>query len=200
MPHSYVAIDLETTGLDPDRDAIIEVGALRFDLDGANETFETFVDPKRPIPYRVQRLTGISDEDVRGAPPFAVVASDLEGFIGTAAIIGQNVGFDLGFLDRARLRPPGPTYDTQELASFLLPDLIEHNLAAIARHLGIDFPVHHRALGDADAARLIFLALRRRLSVLPPALLGRRGAATAEPRPARPAGPGRSRTPRRARD
>ncbi len=171
MPRSYVAIDLETTGLDPDRDAVIEVGVLRFDLEGPGETFETFVDPKRPIPYRVQRLTGISDDDVRGAPPFAVVASELEEFIGDSAIVGQNVGFDLGFLERARLQPPGPIYDTQELAGFLLPDLVQHNLAAIARHLGIDFPVHHRALGDADAAHLIFLALRRRLSALPPALL-----------------------------
>lgn len=171
MPRSYVALDLETTGLDPDRDGIMEVGAVRFDLDGGRETFHTLVDPKRPIPYRIQRLTGLCDADVAGKPLFAEVAGELERFIGDAPVIGQHISFDLDFLGRALVRPPGPAYDTQELASLLLPDLLEHNLRAIARHLGIDFPVQHRALEDADAARLVFLALRERLAALPPALL-----------------------------
>lgn len=173
MPRrTYVALDLETTGLDPDRDAIIEVGATRFDLKGGCESFQTLVDPRRAIPYRVQCLTGITDEDVAGAPLFAEVAADLERFIGADPVVGQNVSFDLGFLERARLRPPGPSYDTQELAALLLPDLIEHNLRGIARYLGIEFPVQHRALADAEAARLAFLALRERLAALPPTLLG----------------------------
>jgi DNA polymerase-3 subunit epsilon/ATP-dependent DNA helicase DinG len=167
----YVAIDLETTGLDPDRDAIMEVGACRFDLDGRCETFHTLIDPKRAIPYRIQRLTGICQDDVTGAPMFAEVAGELEAFIGQAPVIGQNVAFDLDFLDRSLVRPPGPAYDTQDLASMLLPGLLEHNLLGIARHLGIEFPVQHRALADAEAARLVFLALRARLAALPPALL-----------------------------
>lgn len=171
MPRRYVAIDLETTGLDRDKDAIIEVGAVRFGLNGESETFHTFVDPKRAIPYRIQRLTGISDDDLAGAPQFAEIAAELEAFIGPHPVIGQNVGFDLDFLGRALVRPPGPPHDTQELASLLLPDLLEHNLRAIARHLGIDFPVRHRALEDADAARQVFLALRARLAALPPTLL-----------------------------
>ena len=171
MPRTYVAIDLETTGLDPERDAIIEVGAVRFDLAGACETFATFVDPKRAIPYQIQRLTGITDKDVAGAPQFAEIGADLEAFIGADPVIGQNVSFDLGFLDRGLLRPPGPAYDTQDLAGLLLPDLLERSLRAIARHLEIDFPVRHRALADAEAARQVFLALRERLAALPPALL-----------------------------
>ncbi len=171
MPRSYVALDLETTGLDPDRDAIIEVGAVRFDLNGPSETFSTFVDPKRPISYRIERLTNIGDKDVAGAPQFAEIGADLEAFIGTDPVVGQNVGFDLGFLERQRIEPPGPAYDTQELANLLLPDLIQHSLPAIAEHLGIDFPVQHRALADADATRQVFIALRRRLAALPAALL-----------------------------
>src|SRR3990172_11009743 len=108
MPRTYVAIDLETTGLDPDRDAIIEVGAVRFGLDGACETFRTFVDPKRAIPYRIQRLTGITDGDVAGAPLFAEIAADLEAFVGADPVVGQNVSFDLGFLQQALVRPSGP--------------------------------------------------------------------------------------------
>jgi predicted DnaQ family exonuclease/DinG family helicase len=171
MPRTYVALDLETTGLDPNRDAIIEVGACRFGLDGECTILQTLVNPKRSIPYRVQRLTGITDDDVAGAPLFAEVAGQLEAFIGTAPVIGQNVAFDLSFLERARLYPQGPSYDTQELASLLLPGLLEHNLRGIARHLEIDFPVQHRALADADAARLVFLALRQRLAKMPSALL-----------------------------
>ena len=171
MPRSYVALDLETTGLDPDRDAITEIGAVRFDLDGGSETFSALVDPGQPIPYRIQRLTGIGDNDVAGAPQFAEVAADLEAFIGDDPVVGQNVGFDLGFLERQRLQPPGPAYDTQELANLLMPSLSEYGLAAIARHLGIEFPVQHRALADAEAARRVFLALRDRLAALPPVLL-----------------------------
>ncbi len=172
MPRrTYVALDLETTGLDPDRDQIIEVGATRFDLDGNEETFRTFCDPKRSIPYRVQRLTGISDADTTGAPLFADVASELQSFIGSAPLIGQNIAFDLSFLSRAQLRPPGPSYDTLELASLLLPGLIERNLTGIATHLGIEFTGAHRALADAEAARFVFVALREKLRALPPALL-----------------------------
>ena len=172
MPRrTYVALDLETTGLDPERDAIIEVGATRFDLEGHCETFQTFVDPKRSIPYRIQRLTGISDSDLGGAPLFAEVASDLRSFIGDAPIIGQNIAFDLTFLDRSQVRPPGPGYDTQELASLLLPDLIERSLSGIAAHLGIEFAGPHRALADAEAARLVFVALREKLADLPPTLI-----------------------------
>ena len=172
MPRrTYVALDLETTGLDPDRDAIIEVGATRFDLDGNEETFRTFCDPNRSIPYRVQRLTGISESDVAGAPLFAEVAAELTSFIGDAPLVGQNIAFDLGFLSRAQLRPSGPSYDTQDLAALLLPNLIERNLTGIAAHLGIEFEGAHRALADAEAARFVFVALRERLAALPPTLI-----------------------------
>ena len=171
MPRSYVALDLETTGLDAERDAIMEVGAVRFDVDGGCETFSTFVDPKQPIPYRIQRLTNISDADVAGAPLFAEVASDLASFIGGRPVVGQNVAFDLKFLERSGVVPAAPSYDTQEMASLLLPGLAEQNLRGIARHLGIAFPVQHRALADAEAARLVFLELRRRLESLPGPLL-----------------------------
>jgi DNA polymerase-3 subunit epsilon/ATP-dependent DNA helicase DinG len=168
---TYVALDLETTGLDPDRDAIMEVGATRFGLDGPVERFHSLVDPRRSVPYRIQRLTGITQADLTGAPLFAELAGQLEAFIGDRPIVGQNVAFDLGFLERAQVRPAGPSYDTQELADLLLPDLIEHSLRGIARYLDIDFPVRHRALADAEAARLVFLALRARLAALPGTLL-----------------------------
>ena len=171
MSRTYIALDLETTGLDFSRDAIMEIGAVRFDLDGRCETFSTFVDPKQTIPYRIQRLTNISDADLKGAPLFAEVAAELETFIGEFPVVGQNIAFDLEFLERARVYARGPAYDTQELANVLLPGLVEQNLNAIARHLGIEFPVRHRALADAEAARSVFVALVRRLAALPPELI-----------------------------
>ena len=69
MPATYVALDLETTGLDPQSDAIIEIGAVKFTREGVVDQFATLVNPYRPIPERVQQLTGIRHEDVRDAPP-----------------------------------------------------------------------------------------------------------------------------------
>jgi DNA polymerase-3 subunit epsilon/ATP-dependent DNA helicase DinG len=170
MPRRYVALDLETTGLDPERDTIMEVGAIRFGADGEAESFHRLVDPKQAIPYHIERLTGITNADVAGKPVFTEVAGELERFIGSDPVVGQNVSFDLGFLERSRVRPPGPVFDTQEMASLLLPGLLEHNLRAIACHLGVEF-TPHRALADAEAARLVFLAMRARLAATPPALL-----------------------------
>ncbi|MFQ5879486.1 MAG: helicase C-terminal domain-containing protein [Dehalococcoidia bacterium] len=167
MAASYVSIDLETTGLSAETDAIIEVAAVRFDDAGVKESLATLVNPHRPLPYRIQLLTGISEEELRDAPPFEVVAYDLERFIGDDAVVGQNVRFDLAFLAARGIYPPGPALDTWELASLLLPGLGEYNLRALAQHLGIEFPVRHRALPDAVAAKDVFLALRQRAKVLP---------------------------------
>src|SRR3990172_13118127 len=78
LPATYVAFDLETTGLDPQSDAIIEIGAVKFTREGVLARFDTLVNPHRPIPERVQQLTGIRHEDVRRAPPPAVVAGGME--------------------------------------------------------------------------------------------------------------------------
>jgi DNA polymerase-3 subunit epsilon/ATP-dependent DNA helicase DinG len=171
MPTTYVSLDLETTGLDPDRDAIMEIGAVRFGVNGTEASFSKLVDPRKPIPYRIQQLTSITDEDVRGQPMFAEIGADLEEFIGDCAIVGQNPKFDLDFLEQQLIKPRGPVYDTQELAGLLIPDLLQQNLAAIAAYLGIEFPTKHRALADASAAKSVFLALRERIGALPHALL-----------------------------
>jgi ATP-dependent DNA helicase DinG len=106
MNRIYVALDLETTGLDPARDAILEVGAIRFrTFVGSNtvqaevlDTWHSPINPGRPIPIQIQQLTGISQEEVDGAPHFARVASDLRRFVGHYPIVGHTVSFDLDFL------------------------------------------------------------------------------------------------------
>lgn len=167
----YVALDLETTGLSPEHDEILEVGAVKFNEGGVVDTFATLVNPGRPIPYRIQLLTGISTDDVQGAPSFCQIESALREFLGTCPLVGQNVAFDLGFLRRHGIYPPGEVYDTYELASLLLPGLAEYSLASLTKHLSIDFPVRHRALADAAATKDVFLALCQRARALPAPLL-----------------------------
>jgi DNA polymerase III epsilon subunit family exonuclease len=116
---SIVAIDIETTGLSEERDAIIEVGAVKFKGRRVEDEWSTLVNPGRHIPEFVSGLTGITDVEVRNAPRFRDVAQALEQFVGDAPIIGHNVRFDMGFLQRAGLFPYNEIIDTYELASWL---------------------------------------------------------------------------------
>ena len=166
-----VALDLETTGLSPDSDEIIEVGAVRFQDDRVLDVFHSRVNPYRPLPRFIQELTGITQADVDSAPPFSAVAPGLEAFIGTSPIVGQNVDFDLGFLARKGLTFAGPVYDTREIASIFLPRLREYSLAYLASTLGIEHANPHRALDDADVTARVFYALVSRAMQLDAGLL-----------------------------
>jgi DNA polymerase-3 subunit epsilon/ATP-dependent DNA helicase DinG len=166
---TFIALDLETTGLDLENDAIIEIGAVRFDDSGAViETYEALVNPGRPLPAGVQDLTGITERDLAEAPPLFLLAPQIQAFIGDAPLVGHNVvGFDSPFLTRAGIITSPHLYDTQDIASLLLPGLPEYSLAALAESFGIEFPVRHRALADAQATRALFLGLCEKARVLP---------------------------------
>ena len=167
----YVSLDLETTGLDPEVDEIIEVAAIRFDADGSIDTYQSFVNPDRRLEYRISMLTGIDAEQLATAPHFSTIAADVERFVGLDPIVGQNPMFDVTFLARKGVPLYGPTYDTFELAGILLAGVREHSLGGIADHLGIEFTQRHRAIADADAAMRVFAELRRQLAASPPQLL-----------------------------
>ena len=109
--NTYCVIDLETTGLDSKSDAIIEVAAIRFDKDGVDQTFQSFVNPGRKIPRFIEDLTGISQQDVRSAPKIADLNPQLEEFIGDSVLIGHNIGFDVGFLNESGLKWEGASFD-----------------------------------------------------------------------------------------
>src|SRR5512136_2674845 len=93
-----VSLDLETTGLSSEDDAIIEIGAVKFRGNQEIETFDTLVNPHRTLSYRISMLTGINQEELETAPDFSAVADKLSAFIGDHPIVGQNVSFDLEFL------------------------------------------------------------------------------------------------------
>ena len=167
----YVSLDLETTGLDPDNDEIIEVAAIRFDAGGVVDRYHSLVNPGRKLDYRIALLTGIDERELATAPHFSSIALELESFVGLDPIVGQNPTFDTGFLMRKGVQLFGPTYDTHELAGLLLGDLTQNSLGGIADHLGLEFTGRHRAMADADAAMRVFLALRERLASSPSDLL-----------------------------
>ena len=171
MPTSYVALDLETTGLDPHRDEIIEVGAVKFQGAEVIDTFQTFVKPRQALPAAIQLLTGISPDDLKGAPPFAAVAGDLLLFLGDSTIVGQNIAFDLSFLANQGMELPNPVGDTLQLAKILAPYLIERNLTALTNHFDVAYSVKHRAVEDSIAAQGVFLALRERAIALHPTII-----------------------------
>jgi len=174
MPaRTFVAVDVETTGLSPQRDAIIEIGAVRFCNGEIVDTFETFVDPGRPIPLFIQQLTNISDRDVAGQPTIDRVVPELLAFVNNSVygsvygIVGHNVGFDLGFLEASGINFHRPRLDTHEMATILLPNQPSYNLGELCSALEIQLDDAHRANADAAATAYLFMRLAERLEQLP---------------------------------
>ena len=185
MQGTFVALDIETTGLDKERDAIIEIGAVKFQVDFSKrrgrgtafkeESWTSLVDPGRPIPYHVRLLTGITQEEVEGAPSIEEAGRQLLCFMGDATIVGHNVAFDIGFLRRA-LGLEGRAFglhsvDTFELAGILMPHVTGYSLDILANALGIDFTTRHRALPDALIAKEVFLAMFKKAEQLAPGII-----------------------------
>ncbi len=167
MPRNYVSLDLETTGLNPARDVIIEVGAVRF-VDGLpTETFSTLINPDRPIPYEITMLTGITDRDVLGKPHFTQIRPQLQRFVGASPVVGHNVSFDLGFLRAQQLFYENIGLDSWELATILLPNMPSYSLGSLADQLGIPMESRHRAEHDAQATGLLFAHLCEEAACLP---------------------------------
>lgn len=166
-----VAIDIETTGLQVEMEGITEIGAVKFRGAEQIATFQTLVNPRRPLPYRIQRLTAITPQMIADAPTIDAVAPGLREFIGGWPLVGHNVGFDASFLRRHGIAERNPLIDTFELASMLLPALPSYSLEGVATALGLPPTTHHRALADALLARDVLLALEARIAALPDPLL-----------------------------
>lgn len=154
---TFVVLDLETTGLSPDRDRITEVGAVRARGGEVLAELRTFVHPGVPIPPSVTAITGITDADVAHAPDAATVLPTVLDFVGDAVFVAHNARFDLGFLRAAAARlglpPPRPrVVDTAVLARRLIRDEVRDlRLGTLARHLHAPDTPDHRALHDARA-------------------------------------------------
>ncbi len=167
----FVVLDTETTGLDPHRDRVIDIGAVRLDAElRVTARFATLVDPGIPVPLFVTRLTGITDADLRDAPDAAEALSGLREFAGDAVLVGHNAAFDREHLQaaalRARVAPlAADWFDTLEAALLLYPELDRHALPILVEELGLSWPAH-RALPDAEATAEVLARLARRAAGL----------------------------------
>jgi DNA polymerase III subunit epsilon len=160
----FVAVDVETTGLKPASNRIIEVGLIRYAGGTPLDRFSSLVHPGRKVPAYITKLTGIRESDLEDAPGFEVIAADVEAFIGNSIVVGHNVEFDLRFLN-AELRRSGRSQlindriNTLGLAVRLLPQVRRPNLDRVAKALGLSAKNAHRAMADAELAGQCAIAL-----------------------------------------
>ncbi len=156
----YVVFDLETTGLHCDKNEIIEIGAVKLQNGAITDRFSTFVNPKEPIPYRIEELTGISDAMVADAPPLEEILPQFLKFCEGCVMVAHNAEFDMGFIDekagKLGIQKEFTSLDTVALARILLPDLRGYKLDQVAKAVGVPLKNHHRAVEDAQCTALIF--------------------------------------------
>jgi DNA polymerase-3 subunit epsilon len=168
MDVPFCVLDLETTGLSPDGDAITEIGAVRYSLGVETGRFQSLINPDLPIPPRITVVTGITQAMVIDAPKIGEALPSLLEFIGDAVIVGHNVRFDMSFLNAASIRLgygriPNRSVDTLRLAQRLVrKDVRSFKLSSLAAHFGSPVTPNHRALDDTLATAHVFWALLER--------------------------------------
>jgi ATP-dependent DNA helicase DinG len=167
MTSTLIALDIETTGLNPESDGITEIGAVRFKGNRIEDEWHSLINPGQRIPAHITRLTGISDAMVRNAPSIHEVLEDLAYFVGDTPVLGHNVRFDLGFLRRYGILKNNDPLDTYEMASVLVPNAGRYQLGALAQILGIALPATHRALDDARVTHGVYARLYEAVMELP---------------------------------
>lgn len=159
IPQTYIAVDLETTGLNPKQDKIIEIGALRIEDGIETARYHAMVNPRRELEVHTTELTGIIGEMVEDAPDIGDIIGEVLDFCGELPLLGHNILFDYSFLKRAAvnhgLKFEREGIDTLKLCRKFMPESERKNLAAACGFYGIEQERAHRALGDAfDAHRL----------------------------------------------
>lgn len=161
LQDSYVVFDIETTGFSPENNQIIEIGAVKVENGKITDRFSSFVNPKVPIPYRIEELTHISDSMVLDAPTIDVVLPQFLSFCEDCVLVAHNADFDVSFIER-KAQDLGcafdPTYvDTVAMARLLLPNLNRFKLDTVAKAVGVSLDHHHRAVDDAACTAEIFV-------------------------------------------
>ncbi len=164
MLTSYVCFDLETTGLSPDKNEIIEIGAVKVDCGKVTDRFIAFVRPNEAISKMVTSITGITNEMVADAPPTQGIIFDFLQFVGDYPIIGHNLMFDYKFTHRYAQKYymsfEKEGVDTLAIAKKVLPKLPSRSLENLCRHYGIINPAAHRAYHDALATARLYETLK----------------------------------------
>ena len=159
---TYVVFDLETTGFSSEHDRIIEIGAVKYQNRRRVDSFSCFVNPEIPIPFRIEKLTGINDSMVIDAQTIEEVLPKFIEFCEGAVLVAHNADFDSGFIKTKAKQVMGidkeyTVVDTVALARVLLPQLNRYKLDTVAKAVGVSLENHHRAVDDADCCAGIFI-------------------------------------------
>lgn len=168
FPEGLIAIDLETTGLSPLVDRIIEIAAYKVTKDG-DSIFSTLINPEILIPPHTTAIHNITDEMVANAPVLVQVLSELKDFLGELPIVAHNAKFDLGFvvmgLQREKIKLSNASiYCSCKMARITHKEVVNHKLGTLVKELNIPLVNHHRALDDAFASLKIFIKSLERLN------------------------------------
>ncbi|MDO5402524.1 MAG: exonuclease domain-containing protein [Eubacteriales bacterium] len=160
MIDNYVALDLETTGLNPSRDRIIEIGMARFENGTLTADYEQLIHPGMSLPEHITQLTGINDNMLKDKPLIGDVIGDIIAFIGENPILGHNVIFDYSFLKKAAVNSGRKIslrgIDTLKIARRVLPEAEHKSLEYLCQYFDINPGHSHRALDDALSAAMLF--------------------------------------------
>ncbi len=159
----FVVFDIETTGFSPVENRIIEIGAVKVCSGEIVDRFSAFVNPEVPIPFEIEKLTGIRDDMVIDAEKIESVLPQFLTFCEGCMLVAHNAGFDMGFImencDRQGIVHDFTYVDTVGMARVMLPAQAKHTLDAVAKTLGVSLENHHRAVDDAEATAQIFVKM-----------------------------------------
>lgn len=165
---TYVVFDVETTGLSAVYDTIIELAGVKIQDGEVIDRFESFANPHHPLSQTTTDLTGITDDMVKDAPEVDHVLKDFHVWMDDSILVAHNASFDIGFLNQgftkiSYAKITNPVIDTLELARFLIPELKNHRLNTLCKHLDIELTQHHRAIYDAEATGYLHWKLVQKL-------------------------------------
>ncbi len=161
---SYVSLDLETTGLNPKHEKIIEIGAVKIIDNAVADTFSTFVNPGRKLDEHTKTFTGISDADLEGAESIENIIPKLVEFIGDLPLLGHRILFDYSFVKCACVNANLPFekegVDTLKISRACCPELPSKKLVDMCAHYKMEYQAH-RAYNDSLATAKLFACLRK---------------------------------------
>lgn len=166
---TFIVFDLETTGLNPASEEITEIAAVRVVEGEIRDSFQTYVNPHKPIPAEITELTGISDETVADAPDLDKAVPEFLAWAGEGQypLVAHNAGFDMGFLrtacQRLGIEREFTSIDTLEMSRLMLPHMHKFKLNILAKELQVGPFEHHRASEDAAVLGRIYIKLLKRL-------------------------------------
>ena len=161
----WVVLDVETTGLSPETDRVIEVAACRYDQGQLVDSFSSLVNPGKKLPAEITKLTGITNADLKTAPVFSEIAQKLKDFIGDLPMVAHNARFDAQFVRYECSRAGVPVnihyIDTQKLAKWCFYGMQDYKLSTLINELGLlDHAQEHRALSDVEATENLYMRCR----------------------------------------